>query len=231
MMAYNMTSEVACEPLEHALKHNSLIIASGGLDSAYLLWKHAQYVNNIHCYHVIINKHKSKRWQAEFTALNNQINYLKKSGKSVTLYIDEVSVDNYIRDWYTCVLLSLGVVKTNNFDYIAIGDDLPDSYIRNQSFSTMSEAYKKEIKALSNLVYTLTKSKLATAFNSNNLSELYSEMPEDYLKLAFSCRNPTKIYTNQLVVKPCGSCTSCLKNKHFGWESKLNNILHITKGF
>lgn len=235
-MSYNLTQDVSCVSFEEVLStapnKQALLLVSGGLDSAYILWKYAQYTDNIICHHLLLNKNISTRTLSELIAVHNQVEYLKSLGKSVTLLISSFDTGHAlspIRDWYACAMLSLDIVKQKKLDYIVVGDDLPDSYIRSQPFSKITEKQQKEITYLSGFINTYTENlcKVCTASESNNLSELYNTMPEDYLKLIFSCRNPIKIHTNNYVISACGACPTCIKNRYFGWYTRIAKELHI----
>lgn len=230
---YNLTSDVGCPSFEQVLEDvkvgkKSMILVSGGLDSAYILWKYAQYNEDIVCHHIALNKSISKRVKSERISVERQIKYLEERGKKIKLLTSEVSFSDDkppIRDWYSAVMLSLNYVLREKVSHIVVGDDLPDSYDRAQEYSTLPAQYANEIAALNHFVktYTYNKCDICTALDANNLSEKYFEMPEDYRKLIFSCRKP--VYINNpnsiRICEACGNCESCTKNLNFGWFNKI----------
>lgn len=222
---YNLTSNVDCKSFEDILTSDkqALLLVTGGLDSAYMLYTYAQQHSEIHCYHI---KSDSARWQTEWLALNSQIEYLRKRNTTIHLHTSSYSGPEgwMIRDWYAAAFLSIGIALKHNLSYIVVGDDLPDSYKRSQSYSSLPEKQRNEIISLSNFIsaYSSGKVSLCTALEASNLSELYNAMPSDYVSLVFSCRKPIQIsLNNKVVFRPCGLCNSCYKNEHFGWYDKI----------
>lgn len=232
---YNMTTDVGCVSFEDvcadARDKKALLLLTGGLDSAYILWKYARFTNDILCHHIQLNKNFSNRWESENLAVNKQVEYIRNEGKNIKLFTSSFECSELgvppVRDWFASVILSINMFHKLNFSYIVVGDDLPDSYVRSQSFSNLPEKTEKEIKALSMLVdaYTSYKVKISTALDTNLLSEAYNEMPEKYRKLIFSCRNP-KLYDKNSFVS-CGVCPTCLKNRYFGWRYKISNRIYV----
>lgn len=231
---YNMTSDVGLPSFEEVIKDCSkndkgaLIIASGGLDSAYTLWKYSRIKDKIHVHHFDMYPNKIDRSKPEKIALNKQIEYLRAEGKEIILHTSEINTDwkgILLADWYLSAVLSIEIASYNKLSYIVIGDDLLDSYDRDQSFSEMPENKKKIITAMGNFIenYSVTwSSKLCTANESNRLSELYMEMPSEFQKMTFSCRTPI---STQHFYRACGECHACMKNRNFGWWPKIGKEL------
>jgi 7-cyano-7-deazaguanine synthase in queuosine biosynthesis len=230
---YNLTTDVGCPSLEAILDDarrgvRSMLIISGGLDSAYIMWKYAQVSDTILCHHIKLGANISKRVETELISVRRQVEYLRQRGKTVELLISEThTADSFppARDWYATVILSLNYAVMRGVRHIVVGDDLPDSYDRAQSYSVLPTQYAAEIEALNRFVrvYSRDKCDICTAHEANNLGELYSEMPEDFRQLIFSCREP--VYQNEARIEACGKCTSCMKNRHFGWWDRISKCI------
>jgi len=230
---YNLTSDVGWPSFEQVLEDakigkKSLILVSGGLDSAYMLWKYAQYTDDIVCHHISMYDSISQRADTERFSVERQIEYLRNQGKHIKLITSEVR-STYemplLRDWYTGVILSLNYAYIEGISHIVAGDCFIDAFDRNQNYSTLSKDIKEHMVCLGNFVraYTRNRCDTITAFEANNLAEMYNEMPDDYKKLIFSCREPK--YINKRI-EACGNCHSCMKNRHFGWWNKISKCIY-----
>lgn len=236
---YNFTSDLGLSSYEDVFKNayggkSSLILVSGGLDSAYLLWKYSQYSDDIKCHHVsLLTRGYSPRQQSEKIAVNRQIEYLRQKGKNVKLLTSTIDIDYDvvgIRDLYSVILSSMHYALYEKCRHIVVGDDLVDAYYRGQSYSRIDEKLAKEVKLVNEFVktYTYGRCDISMAINGSNLSEVYYEMPEDYRKLIFSCRTPVHINNENSIrmFEACGKCSSCMKNIHFGWWDRIGKAIH-----
>lgn len=229
---YNLTSDVGLVSFEHVLEDcekngkEALIVASGGLDSAYTLWRYSRIKEKIHVHH--FNMYNSKRMEAEELALENQIKFIGKDIELDKTSISTTFKDSLAPDWYLTAILSAEIALNKKISYIVIGDDLIDSYDRDQSYSVLPANKKNIIETLGNFIrhYSRNKLELCTASETNRLSEAYNEMPLEFTKLTFSCRTPE---SSEYFYRACGYCNSCMKNKHFGWWDKIGKEIRNRK--
>ena len=232
-----MTSELGLVSFESVLKDaedgvDAMLLLSGGLDSAYVLWKYAQIVKDrkINCHHFRLNTDISERYKTEKISVDNQIKYIDANVSLIETEIrsNGVSPIPPLSDWYLTAILSLNHAIKANCKYIVVGDDLPDSYDRQQPHSIMDERKKENAILLGKFInsYSAGKVRLCTAMEDNDLSIRYMEMPSEYQKLTFSCRAPIE---SKYVMRACGNCTSCIKNKNFGWWSRVGKEIRINQ--
>jgi len=229
-MSYNTNSDVGLPSFEHTLKEaangiKSLICFTGGLDSSYCVWKYAQATphDTIDCHHVNFNQ---PRFHTEFATIHKISKYIKTTfGKDINLIKTSLSIDpNYnvkvTNDGYVASYLSIGYAAKLKCAYIVTGDDLPQSYERTLSYTeipTFSKMSKIGLNILSSN-NKMGKSTMVVGTEAVNLSELYNEMPKDYVKLLFSCYTPN-YYVNhkRWYAGRCRTCSSCSTLRNFGW--------------
>jgi len=231
---YNMTSDLGLPSFEHVLEEakkgvDALIVVSGGIDSAYCLWKYSQVVTDrpIYLHHLDMYPSKSKRIDVENIALGYQMNYLKRDFRLISSVVDTSDPDSYLMtDWVLTATLTTGLAQKYGTRYIVVGDDLPDSYHRAQEYNTIKPRKKHMYAATGELIKWASHGKveLCTASETPNLSEAYNEMPDDYIALTTSCREPER---GSVMYRQCGKCFSCFKNMHFGWWDRIGKEIRI----
>lgn len=232
---YNFTSDLGLTSYEEVFKDaandkHSLLMITGGLDSAYLLWKYSQYTDYIVCHHVNILKNGySARRESENIAIKQQIDYLTQQGKNVKLLTSTIDINYHkegIRDLYSVIISSMHYALYEKCHHIVTGDDFIDAYDREQSYSSLEDKYRDELKLINDFVksYTNNFCSISVAHDASNVAELYSEMPDDYCSLIFSCREP--IYKVDRI-ESCCNCLTCIKNKYFGWRHRMSNCIRI----
>lgn len=228
-----MTSQLGLISLEDILESaktgtDALLVLSGGLDSAYILWKYAQVVTDrpIHTHHIHLYPGWSERLEVEDLAVRKQIEYLNREVSVRTSTVDTSSGGAVIRDITLAVLLSATTAKERGCDYILVGDDLPSSARRNLDESILDPYKERMNKAMAEYVRAVTEDTVDICMGMETylVKEAYEEMPADYLALVSSCRNP--IVSNK-TVEQCGRCHSCKKNETFGFLNKLSKDLEL----
>jgi len=124
---YNMTSQLGLISLEGLLERakdgiDALLVLSGGLDSAYILWKYAQIVTDrpIHTHHIHLYPRWSGRLQVEDLAVRKQIEYLNRKVSVRTSTVDTSSGGAVMRDITLAVLLSATAAMERKCDYILV---------------------------------------------------------------------------------------------------------------
>jgi len=226
-----MTSQLGLISLEGLLERakdgiDALLVLSGGLDSAYILWKYAQIVTDrpIHTHHIHLYPRWSGRLQVEDLAVRKQIEYLNRKVSVRTSTVDTSSGGAVMRDITLAVLLSATAAMERKCDYILVGDDLPSSARRNLDGSVLDPHKERMNKAMAEYVRAATEDTvdICMGMETHLVKEAYEEMPDDYLALVSSCREPL---TRGGIVKQCGHCHSCRKNAKFGFLERLGHAL------
>ena len=228
---YNMTSQLGLISFEELLVKaqggtDALLVLSGGLDSAYILWKYAQVVTDrpIHTHHIHLYPRWSERLEVESLAVRKQIEYLDREVSVRTSTVDTSSGGAVIRDITLAVLLSATAAMERKCGYILVGDDLPSSARRNLDESILDPHKERMNKAMTEYVRAATEDTvdICMGMETHLVKDAYDEMPDDYLALVSSCREPL---TRGGIVKQCGECHSCKKNELFGFSGRLGHAL------
>ena len=228
---YNMTSQLGLISFEELLEKakagtDALLVLSGGLDSAYILWKYAQVVTDrpIHTHHIHLYPNWSQRLGVEDVAVRKQIEYLNREVSVRTSTVDTSSGGAVIRDITLAVLLSATAATERGCEYILVGDDLPSSARRNLEDSILDPYKERMNKAMAEYVRAVTEDTvdICMGMETHLVKEAYNEMPEDYLALVSSCRNPQSKHGR---VSQCRECHSCKKNEKFGFLDRISKGL------
>lgn len=233
MGMYNTTSDLNLPSFEYLLERaeqgaDALIVTSGGLDSAYLLWKYSQVVTDrpIYLHHLDLYPSYYKGVHVENLVLQAQMQYLNRDFRLFHSTVDQHNNAQLLTDWMLAATLSVGIADQYGMSYIAVGDDLPGNYYRNLSYSKMDKRKRDRNIHLGAFIRATTEDRvdLVMGFDAPDLSELYNEMPEDYLKLVSSCRQPV---VDGYFIRQCGECYSCYKNKNFGWFDRIGTNIKL----
>lgn len=217
---------------EHVLKEarrgvDSLLIASGGLDSAYTLWKYHKVAHQrkIHIHHFKMYPSVESKSAAENISLCRQIRYLKADTE---LFVSAIDRDpkirgSFMRDFYIPVLMSAHLALDKGLKYIVVGDDIIDSFKRSVSYgSHIDPVMKKELLAIKQFVEATTNNGVQLCLNSKSstLMDEYLEMPEEYMKMAFCCETPI---INKFSAIICSQCRSCVRNQILGIQQMVSH--------
>lgn len=204
---------------------DSLLLLSGGLDSAYCLFKYAEVCGDrvIQGHHIKMYPSIRQRYQLEEFSLDRQITYLDKKVKLVKSTV-EISEDFNIlpmRDFFLAVVMSIKYAERNDLRYLVVGDDIIDGFLRGSPIGHLpNEDYERELEGLKVFIDSMSKGKveLSLSMRDNDVYSKYMELPDDYLKLCFSCRNP-RIRGDY--AQPCSECQACCRNRMLGIDKKL----------
>lgn len=228
---YDNTTELNMPSFEEVFEEarqgkDVLLVLSGGMDSAYILWKYSQIVKDrpIYTHHIHLYPSWSPRLEVEDFAIKQQIAYLGREVSVTRSLVDTEAHSALIRDLTLGCLLSAEVAVFHGCSYIMAGDDLPSSFRRSLPFSEMAPHKKRMNISMGEYVRAVTNDTVdvTMGMESNLVAEAYNEMPTDYMELISSCREPV-IKAGH--VNQCGSCASCEKNKRFGFFDKISKRL------
>lgn len=213
---------------EQAAKgEDALILASGGLDSAVVLWHYAQVVKDrpIHVHHLDLWPEMRLRYKLENFFLDRQIEYIGKD--RVKLYKSSVHIDPDagppLRDVWWPILMSLSLCRKGKFKHLVCGADFMYSWSKSQGLAKPDE----ELEAIKMLVKSATLGRTKLSWESekaNFIRDNYLCVPKDYLKLCFSCRKPTFTDTH---VEKCGECRPCIKYEELNMKELLWKRMRI----
>jgi 7-cyano-7-deazaguanine synthase in queuosine biosynthesis len=217
-------------PFEQVLEESkdgvkSLIVASGGLDSAYTLWKYYNTckIKPVDVHHFNLYPNYATRQPAEEEALRQQCEFLGSDIKVYKTYLDSDIKIPLARDFHLAAFLSVNMAMKLKTKYIVIGDEILDGLIRSLPVGLYEEdlAHYEQLSFLKEYIksYTNNSVQLSLNMSSPNVLEEYLKMPKDYLKLAFSCRNPT---LKEFSAIACGNCISCHRNYLLGIKDLLS---------
>jgi 7-cyano-7-deazaguanine synthase in queuosine biosynthesis len=227
---YNYTTDLGTSSIEDVLEDcsqdraDALLVCSGGLDSAYLLWKYAQEVpkGKIYIHQQKLQATHLPRHYAERNALQAQMDYL---GRDFDVFRSTVDIDrdqNICRDWFTAVMMGVYQAYSMGLKYIVTGDCLSSSFIASTDRAVMSDHQKDECYAMRAMVRVISNGEveLVTSHTNTKLADLYHEMPADYFECIMSCRHP--LFSNDGThVRRCDICESCRKNTLFGFADRM----------
>lgn len=195
---------------------DSLLLLSGGLDSAYVLWQYSRVVTDrpIYAHHVKLLPSLRERHKVEEHLVKKQVEHIQRD---VELFVSSVDIDprfnsGVMRDFFMPVLLSVQMAVKYNLKYIVIGEDLMVAFLRNTGIVKRSEYFEEEqVEALSEMVRTLSFGKVKLSWHTENRDffKSYLSLPKEYMRLCFSCRTPIFTGTH---VEACGDCLSCNRN-------------------
>lgn len=194
-----------------------LVLLSGGLDSAYLLWDMAAHSDAmIHVHHVIIKTRREPRWQPELNASRNIVAYIRQNYRhfdySESLF--EFRHDNFIPyDIEVCLYIAANVAKNlkGRISVVSgrVKDDVPDASVmmrieeNHRMWAFATRGYKNIDPVVGN--------PLADKYKA----QLIQELPAQLFKIAWYCRHPVgptgeRTGNSNSIWRPCNKCKSCL---------------------
>lgn len=197
-------------------KEVSLIMSSGGVDSAYLLYDRLKNTNiDVHAHHIkFITHNQYHRWDVEEKACYEIWNYLSKIRKfsysTSTIDLSTFPYTGWDSDTHLFIGSRVAMNLTADNVTLEIADNA-DDYLQDDVQS------RKERNASDNLWTAILGSldevfcKKITPTVSYPLKhmtkrEILQAMPQELIDLTWSCREPVRDAEG---VRPCGKCHAC----------------------
>lgn len=203
---------------------DALILASGGLDSAYCLWAYSQAVSGraISLHHIKLYPTMRKRHIAEEICVRRQAEYI---GSNVGVFVSVLDLDPEYRiptmpDFHAAVILSVSLAVQQKCKYIVVGDDIIHGLLRSQGMADALEDHASALSAIRTLAYHLSDGRVEICLSmaSNDVYAAYDQMPDEFMALCFSCRSPK---FNEISAYKCGDCVACHRNDLLGLTDRL----------
>lgn len=185
---------------------DTLLLLSGGIDSAFCLWKHLTEGGTIHIHHVHLKNHEGRlKYEAE--AVKRILKWMTKQGLTQYTYTESTFDYGTLRF----------IVKDHNIWALTAGIILADPQNRSinkmirplhwDSFAKGAEsapAIRSE-RAYRNIIQQVSGRndvELLYPIRQRMKAEIIREMPRDLLELCWYCRTPK-------AGKPCHKCYTC----------------------
>lgn len=184
---------------------DTLLLLSGGIDSAYCLWQRVKAGQSTRVHHVSL-RDKCGRHPFEDAAVRNILAWLgSHGGKGLIHYTESVTDfgglryvprNHHLWAYWTGVILSfephlLKVVKATHVDAFRNGPDT-------EAVAKVNRTYDAGIRAVAGRVPVWDRP-MAHLLKA----EVVAAMPSDLLKLCWFCRVPA------VGGRPCGTCYTC----------------------
>lgn len=199
--------------LEDIIQHEKrpLVLASGGLDSGYMMFRLTEARVDFMVHHIVLNDGRSDFECAQSKMLEKQLEYLSVPEGNVLRSVFSGAAGKVGSDFATSVYLSMNVAAANNCDAVVTGDDLIARTINRDvsNFKFISDQYRVA---------------LSIGTSAIDLAKEYAGLPQDFSRLTWSCREPVKDGT---LYRTCGACEPCERNKKFGLHSLLDNTVEV----
>jgi 7-cyano-7-deazaguanine synthase in queuosine biosynthesis len=189
----------------NATGERGLVLASGGFDSAYMLWRLSQEVEGvIPVHHVFGGNPNMDFMRAQQSCLMDQIAALGNERFDVhkTLIHAATKDDEPCRELYLFPMLSVNLAKSLGCKTIVIGDE---EYGRG-SYATASPGTTREIIAFREFIEMQSGVNLGFGTDITDLTAAYAKLPPDVASATWSCRFPKM---DRHTSYRCGSCKPC----------------------
>jgi len=180
-----------------------LVMASGGLDSGYVLYQlSTKTTGKIAIHHCDIGSTQEVPQRA---ALLGQIKYLGADRFEVHRSALSGAV---MTDFWLTVMLSVSVAKKLECGVLVTGDDL--------IARTLGRGGLEDLRAI------IVQQGLDLCIGSSvaDLAAAYAELPADFAKHTWSCATPI---VDGNVYRRCGGCQQCVTHKKFNLWDRFNN--------
>lgn len=195
---------------------HTMVVASGGLDSAYTMWRIKSAGLTVGVHHIVIPE-LGDLTTIQRAALKNQCDYLSIP-EDLRFETTIVGAEGRpFGDHALANILTIPVAQCNAFKAVACGDDLEWRSITGPS---------EEEKYLRYRLFASDKNlEFAIGSNLDDLLASYkNDMPADFAALTWSCREPV---VENGVAHTCRSCDPCQRNARLGLEALLENTVEI----
>ena len=190
----------------------ALVLASGGLDSAYALWRMSQVCSTVVVHHVFA-KHIDHA-KAQRTALHRQLQYYTNLNYYESVYSFSGGDLMGTSDFDFTINLSMPIAKAYRIAHIVTGDDIRS---RMNGYWTSAVSDPAPRVALQDL-------HLVCRADNEDLVGAYLTMPPHILEVTWSCRAPVVEAT---CYHKCGECVACMLHKQTGLWEKLPQSMPI----
>lgn len=204
---------------------DALLLCSGGLDSAYCLYKYSKAAPNrkVNIHHVKLYPSLRKRHSVEEVCLQKQIQLASVDVNLIKSTVEICDKFNTLpmRDFFMAVVLSVGYAMRNKLKYIVVGDDIIDGFVRGAASKADGDSnFLQELIGLKSFVDGLShgKCQLSLSMSKTDVYSEYMSLPDQYLATCFSCRDPRFVGEH---VEACGTCIACNRNYMLGIKDKL----------
>jgi 7-cyano-7-deazaguanine synthase in queuosine biosynthesis len=182
------------------IKPKILLMFSGGLDSTGVFWKLIQEKEQLHVHHLYL-VNKENRAKAEDKAVKDILDYMKKIrdfsySESYHEYPSYNGGFMWDSDIYNFVAGTI-CISVKTIKEVAIGRTKSDA-----GFERRAERGTKILNLLApnvNKIYPV---------GDMTKKEIYQMLPEDLIKLTWSCRTPVYKEDN---IETCKRCKTCLE--------------------
>lgn len=194
-----------------------LVMLSGGLDSAYLLYHYLKETNlHVHAHHIILKSKSEPRWKKELESSNNVVKYCRKNIKKfyyTTSVWDWGDVGSIIRDICLVSIVAGIIIREVKGDYIYLATG---RVVEDNNYECSRRLFESNLS--STLWYSVSKEFAAgkevhpiiqRPLMEMTKRDIVESAPSELVNLTWSCRAPKN-------GKPCGVCHACRDRKKSG---------------
>ena len=195
----------------------TVVMVSGGVDSAYMLYKLLKDNTNmnLHAHHIRFITHKRfYRWDVEDAACEKIWNYLSTirpfSHSTSTIDLSEFPYTGWDTDTQLFVGSRVAMNLTADKTFLALGvnaDDfaMPDIKERVKR-KTVANLWGAILGSMDEVFREKVSSEVSFPLKNMTKQEILNNMPQDLIDLCWSCREPVR---ENGEIKPCGVCHAC----------------------
>lgn len=187
-----------------------LVMLSGGLDSAYLLYYYLKETDlNVHAHHIVLKSPTEPRWKKELNASRNIVYYCRKNLRKFS-YTESTwdwgDVRGIVRDICLVSIVAGTIIREVRGDYIYLAtgrvadDNNNDSSRRLFEQDTSGKLWTKIAQefAAGKRIHSVIQRPLL----GMTKKEIVEKAPPKLVGVTWSCRTPRD-------GKPCGTCHAC----------------------
>ena len=198
------------------MKRANLVMVSGGVDSAYMLYHVLTMMNApVHAHHISMRVMGEDRWRAEDAAIRKIITKLDHMGFNHTFSESVLDISQLpYMGWDTDTQLLVGARVAANLDAdwvtLMLGitaDDLARPVIQDRvRRRVLGNLWDALLQSIDEPKRGQINPEIVLPLRSMSKAQIVHTIPKDLLKLTWSCRRP--VYTED-GPKPCGECHPC----------------------